>query len=78
MLSARKIAPTQTAYYQGDDLMSPQEVADWLKVKPSWVKEQTRERAKVRSKNPMPFARVGKYARFSRMRIAEWLAENST
>ena len=79
MATAAKLATMPASgYYRGDDLMTPQEVADWLKVKPSWLKEQTRERAKMRSKNPLPHCKLGKYTRFSRTRLAEWLAENST
>lgn len=69
--------PTPVRYYLGDDLLDRQEVAAWLKVKPSWVFEQTRNRARVRTKHPFPYTRVGGLLRFSRMRIAEWLEENS-
>ena len=82
MANATKLATlpaNQSAdYYQGDDLMTVHNVAAWLKVKKSWVFEQTRARHKVRGNNPLPHCRMGKYLRFSRMRIAEWLAENST
>lgn len=78
MPAVAKFAITPSGCYVGEDLMTAQEVADWLKVKPSWVAEQVKERAQVRSKNPFPHARLGKYCRFSRMRIAEWLAANST
>lgn len=70
--------PSSTGYYLGADLMTAQEVADWLKVKPSWVSEQIRHRAKVRHKNPLPYTKAGKHPRFSRMKIAEWLARNSS
>ena len=80
MATALKVAPApvnQPSYYLGTDLMTAQEVADWLKVKPSWVSEQIRHRAKVRHKDPLPFTKLGKYPRFSRMKIAEWLDRNS-
>jgi len=63
-------------YYLGDDLMTADEVMTWLKTSPSWLKEQTRQRTRKRSRNPFPRAKVGKELRFSRMRIAEWLAQN--
>jgi hypothetical protein len=82
MSTAPKLAVVSTAqpcgYYSGDDLMTAEEVAAWLKVKPSWVFEQTRRRAKVRCKNPLPHTQLGKYLRFSRLRISEWLTENSS
>ena len=84
MSAAPKLAPMPinqppfAGYYVGADLMTAQEVADWLKVKPSWVSEQIRHRAKVRHKDPLPFTKLGKYPRFSRMKIAEWLDRNSS
>ena len=79
MSAAPKVAPIASfpGYYLGDDLMTAQEVADWLKVKSSWVSEQIRSRAAVRHKDSLPFTKLGKYPRFSRMRIAEWLERNS-
>ena len=82
MPSASKLATISTlpprSYYEGNDLLTAEDVAAWLKVKKSWIKEQTRERTKTRRKNPLPHTKMGKYSRFSRMRIAEWLAENSS
>jgi hypothetical protein len=69
--------PTQPkGYYLGEDLLTPDEVVNWLKTSRSWLKEQTRERGRRRTKNPFPRAKVGKELRFSRMKIAEWLAAN--
>ena len=82
MSSASKLvtlpASPSSGYYQGTDLMDAAEVAAWLKVTRSWVKEQTRQRAKIRCKNPLPHTKLGKYSRFSRRRIAEWLMENGS
>jgi hypothetical protein len=66
------------AYYLGDDLLTAAEVVAWLKTTRSWLKEQTRERTRKRSKNPFPRSKSGKELRFSKMRIAEWLAENES
>lgn len=63
-------------YYLGEDLLTADEVVGWLKTSRSWLKEQCRERTRSRSKNPFPRAKVGKEVRFSRMKIAEWLAAN--
>jgi hypothetical protein len=63
-------------YYLGDDLMTADEVMTWLKTSRSWLKEQTRQRGRKRTRNPFPRAKVGKELRFSRMKIAEWLAAN--
>jgi len=79
VVTAPKLATVPSpSYYLGDDLMTAEDVAAWLKVKPSWVSEQIRHRAKVRHKDPLPYTKAGKYPRFSRMKISEWLARNST
>jgi hypothetical protein len=62
-------------FAQGD-LLTPAELAAWLKVPESWVFEQTRKRAKVRNRNPLPVIRLGKYVRFSREQVAQWMAGN--
>ncbi len=80
MASASKVvtlAPS-SPYYLGEDLLTVDDVAAWLKVKESWIFEQTRNRARIRSKRPFPFTKAGGLLRFSRLKIAEWLAENST
>ena len=69
---------SQPSYYLGEDLLTLDDVSKWLKVKASWIHEQTRNRARVRNKHPFPFVKMAGLLRFSRMRIAEWLAENST
>jgi predicted DNA-binding transcriptional regulator AlpA len=59
------------------DLLTPDELAQRLKVSRSWVFEQTRERAKVRNKTPLPCIRLGKYLRFSWVQVSEWMGRNS-
>ena len=59
------------------DLLTPEELAQRLKVQKSWVFEQTRNRAKVRNERPLPCIRLGKYLRFSWPQVCQWMAENS-
>jgi len=59
------------------DLLTPEELATRLKVPKSWVFEQTRVRAKIRNKNPLPCIRLGKYLRFSWVAVCAWMSENS-
>jgi len=60
------------------DLLTPQQLADRLLVPKSWVFEQTRRRAKIRSKNPLPCIRLSKkVVRFSWRAVSEWLAQNN-
>lgn len=79
-------ADRQTEFWPGstkavldpDDIVTPQELADRLKVRKSWVFEQTRRRSKVRNKNPLPCLRMGKLLRFSWTAVAAWLIENNS
>jgi hypothetical protein len=59
------------------DLLTPEELADRLKVPKSWVFEHTRNRAKVRNKMPLPCIRLGKYLRFSWVAVCDWMAQNN-
>jgi hypothetical protein len=45
------------------DLLTPDELAARLKVKQSWIKEQLRERTKIRNKGrpPLPCIRISKH-----------------
>ena len=52
------------------EILTPEEVAELLRVKPSFVEEHCRRR----SKTPLPVHRVGKYARFYRHEVLEWFA----
>jgi hypothetical protein len=60
------------------DLLTPEQLAERLQVARSWVFEQTRNRAKIRNRNPLPCIRLGKYLRFSWVAVSAWLAENSS
>jgi hypothetical protein len=62
------------------DLLTAEELGARLKVKTSWVFEQTRTRAKVRNKNkvPLPCIHMGKYLRFSWAAVSRWLTENGS
>ena len=53
------------------DVMTKEEVAQFLRVEPSTVYELTRKR----SRHPLPFRRVGKYLRFSRTEVERWWNE---
>jgi hypothetical protein len=67
----------QTVQLEPSDLLTPEELTAHLKVSKSWVFEQTRERAKVRNKVPLPCIRLGKYCRFSWVAVCEWIAQNN-
>lgn len=54
-------------------LLTPAELAARLAVPQSWVREKTRERARLRDKDPLPVVRLGKYVRFSWAAVESWL-----
>jgi excisionase family DNA binding protein len=56
------------------DLLTPAELAARLRVNESWIREKTRERARVRDADPLPVVRLGKYVRFSWAAVEAWLA----
>lgn len=58
-----------------EDILTPEELAERLKVSKSWVFEQTRNRAKIRNAHPLPCIRLGKYLRFSWSQVSEWLSQ---
>jgi excisionase family DNA binding protein len=55
-------------------LLTPAELAARLRVAESWVREKTRERARLRDRDPLPVVRLGKYVRFSWAAVEAWLA----
>ena len=53
---------------RGDELMDVKGLADYLKVKKQWVYEKTHM-------NILPYYKVGKYPRYKKSKIDEWLLE---
>jgi len=51
-----------------DRLLTANEVADWLAVPVSWVRESTRSGA-------MPHVELGRYRRYRQADVAAWLEE---
>jgi excisionase family DNA binding protein len=62
------------AIVRDDALLTAQDVAEILKVGPSWVYEHTRERTRDR----IPGIRLGKYWRFVEADVLAWLAARRT
>ena len=56
------------------DILTPDELAERLKVAKSWVFEKTRRRALVRDPDALPCIRMGKYLRFHWPDVCQWLA----
>ena len=88
MNASRKLAqhPGQTPAIASDAqptaapslLLTPQQLAALLSVPVSWIREKTRERARLRDRDPLPTIRLGKYVRFSRPAVEAWIARQGT
>ena len=52
-----------------DELLTVDELAEWLKVPPSWIYERTRRRGAER----LPFIKLGKYLRFEAVAVRTYL-----
>lgn len=55
----------------GDDILTPEELAERWKLPTSWVYERVRNAQ--RDSDPLPFRHVGGYLRFSLQECTEWL-----
>lgn len=56
-----------------EEILTPQEMAARLKVPVSWLYEQTRHRGRLRSSDPLPHRKMGRYLRFISGEVLEWL-----
>jgi len=55
-----------------EDILTPEELAARLKVRKTWVYEQTRSR----NQNPLPRLNMGRYLRFDWAKVVEWLTQD--
>jgi predicted DNA-binding transcriptional regulator AlpA len=55
------------------EILTPEQLAERLQVKRSWVYEQTRDRADIRNADPLPFIKLGLYLRFDWKDVLAWL-----
>ena len=67
-------SPEQPRAPSAGVLLTAAELAARLAVPQSWVREKTRERARVRDHDPLPVVRLGKYVRFNWAEVEKWLA----
>jgi hypothetical protein len=61
-----------------EDILTPAELAERLKVKTSWVFEQTRSRNAKKNKHPFPVMRMGKLLRFHWPDVSAWLIKENS
>jgi hypothetical protein len=55
-------------------LITPEELADWLKVPLSWIYDRTRRAGPER----LPVYKIGRYLRFSVLEIEDYLRVKAT
>jgi predicted DNA-binding transcriptional regulator AlpA len=60
-----------SATLKPEDILTPEELAARLKVRKTWVYEQTRSR----NQNPLPRLNMGRYLRFDWAKVVEWLTQ---
>ena len=65
--------PIEPGHLEAHHILTPEDLAERLKVEVSWVYENTRKRASVRKTDPLPNIRMGKYLRFYWPEIEKWL-----
>ena len=67
------ISDAQVSGGSPTEILTPQQLAERLQVKPSWVYEQTRHRSGVRNPDPLPHIKMGLYLRFDWRDVLGWL-----
>ena len=55
------------------DVLTPEELAQRLKVGVGWVYEKSRARGQHTSTKPLPCLRMGRYLRFAWPDVVEWM-----
>jgi hypothetical protein len=65
--------PIEPGQLDAKHILTPESLADCLKVPVSWVYDQTRSRATARNADPLPTIRMGKYLRFYWPEVEKWL-----
>lgn len=61
--------------FQNDEILTPTELADMLKMSVSQVYSLTRSRASVRHDHPLPVLRINGNLRFRRASVLAWLSQ---
>lgn len=65
--------PIEPGQLEPRHILTPQELAERLKVEVGWVYDQTRQRAITRNADPLPCIRMGKLLRFYWPEVEKWL-----
>lgn len=66
-----------TMYMDGDEILTPEQLSEWLQIPVSTVRDLCRTRAQKRDRHPLPLHHIGKRVRFYRSEIVSWLSHLS-
>lgn len=66
---------SESSVVSPSNILTPEELAERLKVPLTWVFEKTRRRAG--RENPLPAMRIGRYLRFDWIEVSAWLRSTS-
>jgi excisionase family DNA binding protein len=72
--AATSVMPSTPQEVDAFEILTPEEVAARLKIKPSTVYELTRSRCR----SPLPFHRAGKVLRFNWTEVVAWFMQQGT
>jgi len=64
--------PHEAGTMKPEDILTPDQLAERLQVKRSWIYEKCRRR-RAYSEAPIPCLRIGRYLRFYWPDICEWM-----
>ncbi|MBZ5568079.1 MAG: helix-turn-helix domain-containing protein [Acidobacteriia bacterium] len=70
-----EIVTGPTMFEQGDVILSPEGLAEWLQIPLSTVRDLCRARSQKRDRYPLPFFKLGKRVRFTKRQVLEWLSK---
>lgn len=68
------VAPSVLPVVDPSQILTPDELAERLKVSERWVYEKSRRRCQ----NPLPTIRIGRYLRFDWGVVSAWLRSHSS
>ncbi|MBZ5572609.1 MAG: helix-turn-helix domain-containing protein [Acidobacteriia bacterium] len=64
-----------TGLQEGDQILTPEGLSEWLQIPVSTVRDLCRKRSQKRDKHPLPFFHVGKRVRFNKTEVMQWLSK---
>jgi excisionase family DNA binding protein len=66
---AQVCQPANSTVTIASEILTPREVAELLRTSLSWIYEKSRRR----NRDPLPCYRIGRYCRYTRSAVIEWM-----